>query len=79
MDCDVGAPYKLLFLGEIDEVTASRKSLWSNTLVLPDVDFVYIRRSTQWTEPFHCVGATYVVPSSYAPTCASALHERGPR
>jgi hypothetical protein len=34
------SPYKLLFLGEIDEVTASRKSLWSNTLVLPDVDFV---------------------------------------
>jgi hypothetical protein len=34
------SPYELLFLGEIDEVTGSRTSLWSNTIVVPDADFV---------------------------------------
>ena len=33
-------PYELLFLGEVDQVTGSRSSLWSNTIVVPDVDLV---------------------------------------
>jgi uncharacterized protein YjbI with pentapeptide repeats len=32
--------YELLFLGNANEVTGSRESFWSNTLVLPDQDFV---------------------------------------
>ena len=34
------SPYELLFLGAVNEVTGSRNSLWSNTLVVPDEDFV---------------------------------------
>lgn len=32
--------YELLFLGDVNEVTGIRNSLWSNTLVLPGADFV---------------------------------------
>ena len=34
------SPYELFFLGAINEVTGSRNSLWSNTIVVPDEDFV---------------------------------------
>lgn len=37
----IGRPiYQLLFLGDVDEVSSGRTSLWSNTLVLPDQDFI---------------------------------------
>jgi uncharacterized protein YjbI with pentapeptide repeats len=32
--------YEVLFVGDVDEVNGTRNSLWSNTLVLPDEDFV---------------------------------------
>ncbi len=32
--------YQLFFLGGVNEVSGKRNSLWSNTLVLPDEDFV---------------------------------------
>ena len=34
------SPYEWLFLGEVNEITATRNSLWSNTLVLTNEDFV---------------------------------------
>ena len=36
----ISKPYKLLFLGPVNEVTAKRSSPLDNTLVLPDEDFV---------------------------------------
>jgi hypothetical protein len=32
--------YEVFFLGGVNEVSGKRSSLWSNTLVLPDEDFV---------------------------------------
>ena len=64
------SPYELLFLGEINEVTASRDSLWSNTIVVPNEDFVVDTNSTLWTGPFRCVGATCEGRFSCAPTSA---------
>ena len=34
------SPYELLFLGAVNEVTGTRNSFWSNTLVLSNEDFV---------------------------------------
>jgi hypothetical protein len=53
--------YELLFSGEVNELKGTRDSVWDNTLVLPDKDFV--EDATRSIRQFHYAGEIYAALS----------------